>query len=331
MSASTATAQADRYGFEGIEGHAGSHRDSKAARIQLDVLWRRLGGDVADLSRLEQSDPDAHHLLLRYVIDAPLNIEWYDNKRPRLMRRQRAYNVFIFGMAGLVFLLAFLMPFLPVFMKKLGVDTESVAQTGVVDAAALVGLLGTGAMVALRVSSHVVRYRQQAAVFHEASALLKEQLYTFEDAWRGKTLVVPSEDDSAAIRVEPEFGKALRKAVNGAQAIIADERDRYFGTLILDVQSLADATEGGAAKIGNQVVARSDRRHPEQQAKAALEAEIAAVELERDTAKAKAALLEKEMGSGDPNVAAEVRSLLRMERQAVEAANQRLLYLNAKR
>ncbi len=305
------------YGFERIGGRGASHRDPRAARRQLDVVWARLGGAPADLAALRVSDPEGWHFLIRYATDCPLNIEWYEARRPKLERKQRRYNGFVIGVAVVLFTLAFLLPFQPVLLtlidNKLDIS-EAVGQAGLVDVAALLGVVGTGATVALRFSAQVVRFRRQAAVFHKASAALKEQLYGLEGEWRSQPLLDPDAPADAP-RLSPAFDDALRRALSKARAILADERDQFFDTLIVDVNALTDNASAATDALATRAVFRNDRRHEREKERRDLEQQVAEAELARDIVADKVALLEQELASASasdgsrPTIEAGIREL----------------------
>lgn len=318
------------YAFEEIHGRAG-HRDPVAARRQLAVLWERLGGDPARLPALERDDPDGWQFLLRYVVDGPLNIQWYDGRRPELEAKQRRYNVLILVLALVLVGLAIALPFQPLLLiliePKLKL-AEAASRTGLVDVAALLGVAGTGGAVALRMSAQVVRYRRQAAVFHRASAALKEQLYRLEGDWAQPPLLDP-DAEGGATRLHPQFAAAIRQAVGRAQSIVSDERDAFFDTLTVDVNALTDHAVKGAETMGTQVAIRSDRRHEDARLRQELERQLALARLAVATARAKLAVLEAERAEASPNSLSELIVLIREQRLALQEGELRVSYLEA--
>lgn len=320
---------ASLYAFEEIHGRAGTHRDPNQARAQLEVLWERLGGKTSQLPALERDDPDGWQFLMRYVVDGPLNIEWYDGKRPELEAKQRRYNKLMLGLALVLVLLAMALPFQPLLLMLIDPDLEladAASRTGLVDVAALLGVVGTGGAVALRMSAQVVRYRRQAAVFHKASAALKEQLYRLEGDWLPQPLLDP---ETQLTELHPSFSTAIRQAVGMAQAIIADERDSFFETLTVDVNALTDNAVGAAERLGTQTVLRSDRRHEHAKERKDLELKASEAGLAAKTALAKIAVLEAEMAAADPGETSELVLLIREQRMLLQESEQRVAHLRS--
>ncbi|MEM9457434.1 MAG: hypothetical protein AAGF11_24855 [Myxococcota bacterium] len=332
MSAAPAEPEAaPLYAFEQRHGRAGSHRDPRQAREQLTILWERLGGDPARLPALERDDPDGWQFLLRYIVDGPLNIQWYDDKRPELEAKQRRYNTLMLVVALVLIALAMALPFQPLLMVLIAPNldlAEAASHTGLIDVAALVGVVSTGGAVALRLSSHVVRYRRQAAVFHRASAALKEQLYGLESDWAQPPLLdLDCEDD--VTRLHPTFAAAIRQAVGTAQSIVADERDAFFETLTVDVNALTDNAVSAVEQLGHRAVFRSDRRHEHAQARQELEQHLSQARLAVATARAKLAALEAEKAKTPPEYATDLVMLIRDQRLALLESEQHVAHLQA--
>lgn len=319
------------YAFEQHHGRAGSRRDPRLAREQLTVLWERLGGDPAQLPALERDDPDGWQFLLRYIVDGPLNIQWYDDKRPELEAKQRRYNKLMLIVALVLIALALALPFQPLLMVLIVPDLEladAASHTGLVDVAALVGVVSTGGAVALRLSSHVVRHRRQAAVFHKASAALKEQLYGLESDWTQPPLLDP-DCEGATARLHPAFAAAIRQAVGTAQSIVADERDAFFETLIVDVNALTDNAVGAVEQLNHRAAFRNDRRHEHAQVRQELEQHLSQARLNAATARAKMDALEAERAETPPEYATELVLLIRDQRLALLESEQRIAHLQA--
>lgn len=317
------------YGFEQAQGHTPSHRDLDDARAELSVLWMRLDGDPLELTALEKQDPDSWAFLLRYVTDGPLCVKWYEGKRPELERKQGRYNALVMVVAFVLFTLAFLLPFQPLllfFLKsqlEIGGETSG---TGLVDVAALLGVVGTGTTVALRLSSRGIRYRRQAAVFHKASAALKEQLYRLETDWRGKPLVEKTPE--GATRMTSAFDEALRRAVGQAQTVLSNERDEFFETITVDVNALTEDVTSATDNLAGRVAFRSDRRHADAQRSGDLEAQLSESQLRRDTAKAKIAVLEKELaGTLSDSTRESLQGQVLEQRLQLEESEQRCMQL----
>lgn len=328
MAEGSTEAKLPLYDFEEAQGHTG-RRDVAAARKALAKLWARLDGDPLDLTALEKHDPDSWAFLLRYVTDGLLCIKWYEDKRPELERKQSRYNALVMVVAFVLFALAFLLPFQPLllfFLKselELGGDTSG---TGLVDVAALLGVVGTGTTVALRLSARGIRYRRQAAVFHKASAALKEQLYRIETDWRGKPLVEKAPDGTT--RMTPAFDDAIRRAVTQAQTVLANERDEFFETLTVDVNALTEDVNSATETLAGRVAFRSDKRHADAQHRTDVESQLADALLRRDTARAKIAVLEKELaGTLSDGMRESLQGQLLEQRLQLEESEQRRVHL----
>jgi hypothetical protein len=333
MAAGSAEASVPLYGFEQAEGRAGSHRDLTAARAELAVLWKRLDGDPLDLAALERHDPESWGFLLRYATDGPLCIKWYDGKRPELERKQARYSALVMTVAFVLFALAFMLPFQPLILfllqSQLEIGGTPSSTTGLVDVAALLGVVGTGTTVALRLSSRGIRFRRQAAVFHKASATLKEQLYRLETEWRGKPLVDKAE--GVGLRMTPALDEAIRRAVGEAQLVLANERDEFFDTLTVDVNALTEDVTAATEGLGTRTAFRSDRRHEDAALRRDLEAQAADTQLAYDTAKAKIGVLEKELLTAtDERTRANLQAALLEQRLLVEEMGQRRIQLQAR-
>lgn len=323
--AASETPKVPLYGFEQADGRAGRHRDLAAARRELEVLWGRLDGAPPDLAAIERHDAEGWAFLLRYITDGPLCIQWYEARRPELERKQARYGALVMTVAFVLFALAFLLPFQPLIVVFLGKELSlgsTGSSTGLVDVAALLGVVGTGTTVALRLSSVGIRYRRQAAVFHKASATLKEQLYRLETDWRGKPLV--QRPEGGAARLDPAFDEALRRAVATAQLVLADERDAYFDTLVVDVGPIAETVTSATETLARRTAVRSDPHHEDAQRRQELEARLADARLAEDTARAKIAVLEQELTTTtDERTLANLRAALLDQRLASEEAGLR--------
>jgi hypothetical protein len=330
--ASGSDAATPLYSFEKNDERASSRRDLEAARAELVVLWKRFDGDELELPALEKHDPDSWGFLLRYVTDGPLCIKWYEGERPKLESKHARYNALVMVVAFVLFTLAFLLPFQPLllFFLQGALDVDgSTSTTGLVDVAALFGVVGTGTTVALRLSSRGIRYRRQAAVFHKASAALKEQLYRLEAEWRGKPLVDKTAE--GIIRMTTPFDEAIRRAVGQAQVVLSDEHDAYFDTLTVDVNALTEDVTAATEGLAPRIAFRNDQRHVDAQRRSELGNQLSEALLTRETAKAKIAVLEKELTTvTDERMRAALQSTLLEQRLLFEESEQRRLHLQSK-
>jgi hypothetical protein len=234
--------------------------------------------------------------------------------------------------AFVLFALAFLLPFQPLllFFLQGALEVEgSTSTTGLVDVAALLGVVGTGTTVALRLSSRGIRYRRQAAVFHKASAALKEQLYRLETEWRGKSLIDKAADGTT--RMAPAFDDAIRRAVGQAQLVLATERDEFFDTLTVDVNALTEDITTATENLAQRTAFRNDRRHADAQRMVDQGTQLTETLLTRDTAKAKIAVLEAELATAtDERMRANLQTMLLEQRLSFEESEQRRLHLQGK-
>ncbi len=328
MAPTPASTELPLYQFERLDGRAGNRGDTEAAREELAVLWKRLDGDLEQLAALEQHDPQSWLFLLRYATEGPLSIKWYESKRPELEAKQRRYNALVMGVAFVLFTLAFLLPFQPLILFFLQDRLElggTPSTTGLVDVAALLGVVGTGTTVALRLSARGVRYRRQGAVFHQASAALKEQLYRLETDWRGKPLVEVAQDGTSCLI--PELDQVIRQAVSQARAVLSDERDQYFETLIVDVSGMTEDVTAATESLGSQVAFRNDRRHEDGQRRLMLHDQLAEAQLACDTTKAKIAVLEGELAAASDETAPMLRAAILEQRLVLQEHEQRRSHL----
>jgi len=320
------------YGFEQNDERTSSRRNLEAARAELVVFWKRLDGDEIELPALEKHDPDSWAFLLRYVTDGPLCIKWYEGERPMLEKKHARYNALVMMVAFVLFALAFLLPFQPLLLFFLQGALEvdgTTSTTGLVDVAALLGVVGTGTTVALRLSSRGIRYRRQAAVFHKASAALKEQLYRLETEWRGKPLLEKTAE--GVTHMAPAFDEAIRRAVGQAQVILANERDEFFDTLTVDVNALTEDVTAATDGLAQRTAFRNDKRHADAQRLVEQGTQLTDAVLTRDTAKAKIAVLEKELAATtDDRTRSNLQSMLLEQRLLFEESEQRRLHLQGK-
>jgi hypothetical protein len=320
------------YGFEQNDERASNRRDLEGARAELVVFWKRLDGDELVLPALERHDPDSWAFLLRYITDGPLCIKWYEGERPMLERKHARYNALVMVVAFVLFTLAFLLPFQPLLLfflqGALEVDGNT-STTGLVDVAALLGVVGTGTTIALRLSSRGIRYRRQAAVFHKASAALKEQLYRLETEWRGKPLLEKAPDGTT--RMAAAFDEAIRRAVGQAQVVLANERDEFFDTLTVDVNALTEDVTAATEGLAQRTALRLDLRQADAQRRSELDSQRTDALLARDTASAKIAVLEKELAATtDERTRTNLLAMLLEQRLSFEESEQRRLHLQGK-
>ncbi len=189
------------------EGTPRKHRDTDRATAERSKLLARLG--FAQPANAPPLPDDLDDLLLKYATDYPLNIAWYTLKIRALRRIQRIWN----GIA--VFIGIFFVALIVLAAELLG-EKSTVA--------ANLGLFITAFLVTLQLLASVSDVKSQIGIFWETAADLKDALYSFEQAWRGKSWAT-----DPAIRAE--FRVALLDQLRSARVETRKERSQFFQTL----------------------------------------------------------------------------------------------------
>jgi hypothetical protein len=191
-----------------------SRRARDDAREPSQELLRRLGVPPADIASL-LSSPGFERLVVRWAIEFPLNVRWYDAEIPK---QQAYYNwsrtlAIIIGVATIV----------GTTLLVLWKPTVTVSQLGVLVA----GIFGV-----LQVAAAGGDPKARLGGFRKARADLKESMFTFLETWTGR--VVDREnsgkDSKGCLRPSPDFVTALLQEIRSGRRIVRDERDTYFGT-----------------------------------------------------------------------------------------------------
>jgi hypothetical protein len=203
-----------QYSFEDAP-HAGSLRARTEALADLGKLLLRLEVPPADAKVL-----CALPLMIRWAMDVPGNIAWYE----RAKKAARARQWFVLLGVILFAVLAMFGAAMPAVLEH----SDSDAPIAVAQVAIFVAL----AWGVLQVVAGLADQKAKLAGFAKASADLKEALYTFEETWRGRTLV----KDGAT---EPDFETAVLQEVANARKTARAERDAYFG----DIPSTVDVAK----------------------------------------------------------------------------------------
>lgn len=244
--------EASRYSFED-EPHAGSLRARRQALDDLDKLLVRLAVPAADAKVLRELP-----LMVRWAMDVPGNIAWYERAKKAARARQWLVLLGVIAFA----IAAMFGAAMPAVLEH----SDSDAPIAVAQVAIFVAL----AWGVLQVVAGLADQKAKLAGFASASANLKEALYTFEETWRGRTLV----KDGAA---DPELETAVLQEVANARRIARAERDAYFGDIpsTVDVaKQLGDALDQvgrNAAALGE---ARKTRAEPKETARATAETNV---------------------------------------------------------
>jgi ABC-type multidrug transport system fused ATPase/permease subunit len=230
-----------RYAFERAERRALTYRTEDDAQNELGVLFARLGVGEAQAGRL---DDDLRRLLMKYCMEVPGNIAWYEAARGRVEREFRAARALVIAIALITAL---------VLAGMVVVNSQVVT--------AQVGALVVAVLFMLQVLAASVDKKAQIGAFWRASADLKEALYTFEHTWQGKVC-------GADGAVAADFEMALWQEVRNARRIAREERDAYFATFRSPTEILSVATmsieglrargaEAAALRAEDERVARS--------------------------------------------------------------------------
>jgi len=232
--------KSDSYAFELEDARTGgptsgdgltpSQRAWEEALEQAAVLLRRM--EVAEplieatLGHPKEPDPfvaafggragrvrkELRNNLAQLASDVILNARWYQAKVARVERQLRNLRMLAVG-CGLVILGLFGgMVFLAPKAGTVDGSTVWIAQ---------ISMFGTLFYGLLKSMAAGVSTRRQYTAFWAAGADLKELLYTFEHAWRGKL-------DSIQDLAGPDFLTALYEELRNARNIVRTERSTFF-------------------------------------------------------------------------------------------------------
>lgn len=214
-----------KYSFEDTPV-ADSHRARALALADLQTLLERMQVAEEAVRNALCEKP----VLVRYAMDVPMNIAWYEKAKKRAFDKQR------FGLVGVILfaVVAMGVTWASAYLTK----GDDKAQIAIAQVAAFVAM----AYGVLKVIAMLTDQKEKLAGFSKASADLKEALFTFEETWRGKTLL---EED----RLVPDFETAVLQEIANARRIARAERDAYF-TGISSTVEVATAFGDALEKVG---------------------------------------------------------------------------------
>lgn len=205
-----------------------SYRSRAAATDEVTTLLTRLELSPEQITLLT-SNEEMMRMLVRYCMDFPLNITWY--------QRATAYNVWQQRLAGLfvvtLSVLALIVTAVPAMLPSFGGKTIT-EQTSI---SAQIAVFVTATFGILRILAIATDRKACIGTFWKASADLKEALFTFEEAWRKK---VVGKDSS----VSQEFVTALLGELRFARKVARAERDSYFSAFNSPVDLMNTVSTG---------------------------------------------------------------------------------------
>lgn len=202
------------YAFE-HEAQKANVRRHANAEAQAQVMLRRL---------LAREPPAATFaLLVQYALACHLNVEWYE----RSIREERVKLARQTRLATIVAV---------VLIVTTAVGSVALGHYGETSATVVLthfAVLLSAAFAVLRLLSGATASKAVASLFWQASADLKEGLYHFEQAWRGKAI----DDD--------DFRAALLVQIVQARVISQKERFDFFKLQ----KSPAEVLDGAATTL----------------------------------------------------------------------------------
>ncbi len=239
------------YNFE-KKGSSESLRTRQKAEEELEKFAVRV--DFNDIDYSKHKD-----VLLDYIIQHHLNIEWYTKRR----KKERCLRVFF---TAITLLLLLGIPFALYFIYKLAGDTEILT--------AQITAILTGLLAVHKALSSWLDKRKLIGNFWKASADLKENLYSFEDKYKGKAVTEGNE-------LSQEFLEDINNGIKQARQIVKEEQKAFFEGYSLPsvdlTQRLKEAFTGAKDLLKAQPSPQMDRktaREEEEKKIAKLEAKI---------------------------------------------------------
>jgi hypothetical protein len=175
-----------------------SIRTPEYADEALDAFTKRLG--------IVRTPATLKDMLLEYVIEVQLNIDWYVRRLERERLMQWMFTVFS------VVLLIGIPPLIAWLSRR---DDTTTVWTAAQITAMITGILAIHKTLAAWVDK-----RQLFGHFWRTSAELKELLYSFEQRWHGKA--------TSDTGPSPEFVQALQADVARARQIVRQERQGFY-------------------------------------------------------------------------------------------------------
>ncbi len=210
-------------------------RRQRAEAVELGrVLLRRIGAEGFIVAL--ETDERFKRAIALWGIEFPLNIRWYTTAIPaqeRALRWSRRISlalgvVTLAGTTALVFL------------------NQAVTT-------AQVGVLAAGIFGVMQILAAGSDPKSRLGGFRKARADLKEAMFTFQENWRGRSIILAGSE--AKPEPEPEFMTALYQEIRSGRKIAREERDTYFATFksateILGVANTAiEAVRGRRAEV----------------------------------------------------------------------------------
>lgn len=177
-----------------------------AAPSSQDALAGALGEKALPLRR------ELRALLVQHASDLILNAGWYQEKVRKMERRLRVFQVLALSCVLLIVAL-----FGRLAMVAPPPDTVDASTTWIAQIS-LFGTLFFGVLKALAAGTNI---KKQLTAFWEAGADLKEALFTFEHAWKGR-ISTPAE------LYAPDFATALYEELRNARTVVRRERAAFF-------------------------------------------------------------------------------------------------------
>lgn len=240
-------------------------------------------GDRAPTCRRE-----LRSLLAQLASDVVMNAGWYQAKTRETERQMRWLQA-----GALVCVLAIVLLFGALAFQDTSdgvVDTSA----GTIAQISLFGTLFFGMLKALAATGNTKR---QLTAFWEAGADLKEALYTFEHAWKGRLTTV-------AELTGPDFTTALHEELRNARGVVRKERVAFFEAFAApeDVFTLPTGVLSEAASASTDLAqARAAAARERASLQAATAQDIA--ETRKQLIEAKAKLAAREMALAETKAA----------------------------
>jgi hypothetical protein len=215
-------------------------RTKVASDTYLEIFKKRIGLDQLQAPTTE-SRRDLLNLLREYVYENQLAIVWYEQKRKKEEARRNKFRRFSIGLLAC---LPLAVAAVPIVVRVIDKDVSGAEVTALVTAV-LTGLLGVQKAVGTWMDQ-----REVIGIFWQASADLKENVYTLEGNWEDRSL--EPENPNPQFLVDLEVGIAL------ARKIARTERDAYFATFkapSLDVGAVLNSARTAASGLWSEFAA----------------------------------------------------------------------------
>jgi hypothetical protein len=205
-----------------------SYRSRATATDEVTTLLTRLELTPEQI-KLIAGDHDVMRMLVRYCMDFPLNITWYQRATAYNVWQQRVAGLFVITLSILALIVTAVPAVLPSFGGKTITEQTSIS--------AQIAVFVTATFGILRILAIATDRKACIGTFWKASADLKEALFTFEEVWRKKVL---NKDSS----VSQEFITALLGELRFARKVARTERDSYFSAFNSPVDMVNTVSTG---------------------------------------------------------------------------------------